>query len=341
MSRHFSLSKGLIGLSALIALGLPAAAEPAKTLRILTAGGEWTDAVAKCVDAPFTQKYGIKVELDTPAGYAKLAGLAQSGNVNVALLDLETTELERANATGLLDPIAWDKVAPATMFPDAKKPYGFASTYFSTIMAWRPDAKAPSNWVEFFDTKNFPGKRALPDYPGYVLAFAAIADGVDPAKLFPLDLDRAFKTLERIKGDTIWWTAGGQSAQLLQDNEAQYAIGWSGRIANKTDIKHSFNQGMLDTSWWGMPKGADPAMQEAAQLYLHEYSDPKQQACIAQYISYTGPSPELDPLLPKDKLEQFPNFKKNRDVQFVTDGKWWYDNAAEVERRWQEFKLAQ
>lgn len=336
--RRFSIY--LLGSVLTVAAG-SAAAEPAKTLRILTAGGEWTDAVTKCVDAPFTEKYGIKVELDTPAGYAKLAGLAQSGNVNVALMDLETTELERANAAGLLDPINWDAVKPFDMFPDAKKPYGFASTYFSTIMAWRPDAKEPKNWQEFFDTVNFPGKRALPDYPGYVLAFAALADGVEPDKLFPLDLDRAFKTLERVKGDVIWWTAGGQAAQLLQDNEAQYAIGWSGRLVTKDDIKISFNGGMLDTSWWGAPKGADPAMQEAAWLYLHEYSDPQKQACVANYINYTGPSPELDPLLPQDKLSQFPNYKANRDVQFVTDGKWWYDNAADVEKRWQEFKLAQ
>jgi len=164
---------------------------------------------------------------------------------------------------------------------------------------------------------------------------------VEPDKLFPLDLDRAFKTLERVKDDVIWWTAGGQAAQLLQDNEAQYAIGWSGRLVTKDDVKTSFNGGMLDTSWWGAPKNADPAMQEAAWLYLHEYSDPQKQACVAQYISYTGPSPELDPLLPQDKLAQFPNYKANRDVQFVTDGKWWYDNAAEVEKRWQEFKLAQ
>jgi putative spermidine/putrescine transport system substrate-binding protein len=339
--RHLSGIVTLLTTSTAALMTTLAVAEPAKTLRILTAGGEWTDAVQECVDKPFEKKYGIKIELDTPAGYAKLAGLAQSGNVNVALMDLETTELERANASGLLDPIDWDKVKPFDMFPDAKKPYGFASTYFSTIMAWRPDAKAPKDWKDFFDTTNFPGKRALPDYPGYVLTFAALADGVTPDKMFPLDLDRAFKTLNRVKGDVIWWTAGGQAAQLMQDNEAQYAIGWSGRIVTKTDISHSFNQGMLDTSWWGAPKGADPAMQEAAWLYLHEYSDPERQACVAKHISYTGPSPKLDPLLPQDKLDQFPNYKANRDVQFVTNGKWWYDNAAEVEKRWQEFKLAQ
>jgi len=335
-----NLAVGWLAVAA-ASLSSAAMAEPAKVLRILTAGGEWTDAAQKCVDGPFTEKYGIAVELETPAGFAKLAGKVQAGAVDVALMDLETTELERAQASGMLDPIDWEAVAPFEMFPDAKKPYGFAHTYFSTIMAWRPDAKAPSTWQEFFDTENFPGKRALPDYPGYVLAFAALADGVPPEELFPLDLDRAFKTLERVKGDVIWWSGGGQVAQLLDDNEAQYAIGWSGRIVNKDTLAHSFKGGMLETSWWGVPKGSDPAMQEAAMLYLHEYSDPEKQACVAQYISYTGPSPALDPLLPQDRLHQFPNYKENRDVQFVTDGKWWYDNADEVERRWQEFKLVQ
>lgn len=336
----YRLSKYL--LSATFAMSASvAAAEPAKTLRILTAGGEWTDAVTKCVDKVFTEKHGISIEVESPAGFAKLAGMAEAGNVNVALMDLSTAELERAEASGLLDSINWEAVDPFEMFPDAQKPYGFASTYFSTIMAWRPDAKAPSNWQEFFDTENFPGKRALPDYPGYVLAFAAMADGVEPENLFPLDMDRAFKTLERVKDDVIWWTAGGQVAQLLKDNEAQYAIGWSGRLVGKEGLEVSFNGGMLDTSWWGVPKGSDPAMQEAAWLYLHEYSDPQNQACVAKYISYTGPSPELDPLLPQDKLDQFPNYKANRDVQVVTDGKWWYENAEDVETRWQEFKLAQ
>ena len=317
-----------------------AAAEPAKELRIITAGGEWTDAVAKCVDPVFEKKYGIKVALETPAGFAKLAALQKSGKVTAALMDLDVSELERANASGYLDPIDWDKVKPAEMFADAKLPYGFGSTYFSTLMAWRKDAKAPKDWRDFFDTAKFPGKRALPDYPGYILPFAAIADGVDPAKVYPLDLDRAFKTLNRVKDSAIWWSAGGQAAQLLQDNEAQYAVGWSGRIVTKTDIAHSFSQAMLETSYWGVPKGADPAMKEAAWLYLHEYSDPNLQACVAKYISYTGPSPALDPLLPQDKLETFPNYKANRAVEFVTDGKWWFDHAAEVEKRWQEFKLS-
>lgn len=319
----------------------PASTEPAKELRIVVAGGQMGDAMIKCYDTPFQEKYGIKVVQESPAGFAKLNGMVQSGNVTAALIDLESGEMARADAQSLVEPIEWDKVKPASMYEDAKQPNGFGYSYFSTVMAWRPDAKAPANWRDFFDVANFPGKRALPDYPGYLLPFAAIADGVEPDKVFPLDLDRAFKALERIKDHVVWWQSGAQAVQLLRDNEVQYSIAWSGRIVGNADLSSSFQQGLLDKAWLAVPKGADPAMKEAAWLYLHEISDPQRQACIAQYISYTGPATELDALLPKDRLNQFPTFSDNRKVQFATDAKWWYDHADEVEQRWQEFRLAQ
>eukprot|EP01034_Spumella_vulgaris_P043196 gene43196-53615_t len=64
------------------------------------------------------------------------------------------------------------------MFPEAKNEYGFGYQYFSTIMAWRKGAKEPKNFTEFFDTKAFPSKRCLPDYPHYCLPFALQAAGV-------------------------------------------------------------------------------------------------------------------------------------------------------------------
>ena len=82
------------------------------------------------------------------------------------------------------------------MFPEAKNEYGFGYQYFSTIMAWRKGAKEPQNFTEFFDTKAFPGKRTLPDYPAYLLPPPArlAAGGVGrvlwaaPAAAVPPDL---------------------------------------------------------------------------------------------------------------------------------------------------------
>jgi len=341
------MRKGSLFTSALavgaLALGLavPAGAEPAKTLHVAHAGGQWGESIAACVEQDLLKDRGITVMTDVPGGLAKLQAVVESGNIAFTAFDMETSELARARAAGLIQPLDWAKINPDPIFDEAKAPDAFGSSYYSTVMAYRNDAKAPSNWVEFFDTENFPGKRALPDYPGFVLTFAALGDGVPVDQLFPLDLDRAFATLDRIKDDTIWWQAGAQPPQLLADNEAQYAIAWSGRVVGKEGITVNFNQGMLDISWFVIPKGADPAEVEAAYIWIKMQTELERMKCMLEYISYPGPLPGIEKVIPPEKAMEMPTYGPNKDVQWIQNGQWWIDNAAEVETRWQEFKLAQ
>jgi putative spermidine/putrescine transport system substrate-binding protein len=326
----------------MLGLVAPASAQDVKEVHVMHAGGQWGDAVAKCVDEPLLKDTGIKIVVETPGGYAKLAAQAKSGAINNVSTDASTSELSRMVAEGLVDKVDWAAVNPEPMFDEAKNDHGFGSSYFSTIMAWRKGVPAPKDWVEFFDTEKFPGKRALPDYPDYVLPFAAIADGMTPEEVSKgLDLDRAFKTLERVKKDTIWWQAGAQPPQLLKDNEAQYAISWSGRVVGQEGVETSFNQGMLDVSWFVVAKGASDEQKALLYRWFRDQTIAAKQACVAQYISYPGPSPELEALLPKDKLHEFPTYSENKKVQWLVNGDWWYKNAAEIEKRWNEFKLAQ
>ena len=336
----------LFGLSAVSAAAMMVFAISAfaqvNELHVMDAGGQWGDAVAKCVDEPLLKEKGIKVITETPGGYAKLAAQAKSGVINNVSTDGSTSELSRMAAEGLIEEIDWAAIDPKPMFDEAKNKYGFGSSYYSTIMAWRKGVPAPGNWVEFFDTEKFPGKRALPDYPDYVLPFAAIADGMTPEEVSKgIDLDRAFKTLKRVKKDSIWWQAGAQPPQLLKDNEAQYAISWSGRVVGQEGVETSFNQGMLDMSWFVVAKGATDEQKKMLYQWFHDQTIAEKQACVAQYISYPGPSPDLEALLPKDKLNQFPTYSENKKVQWLTSGDWWFKNAAEIEKRWNEFKLEQ
>jgi putative spermidine/putrescine transport system substrate-binding protein len=158
--------------------------------------------------------------------------------------------------------------------------------------------------------------------------------------LYPLDLDVAFGALEKIKDSVaVWWQAGAQPPQLLKDGEVQYAVAWSGRVAGQEGIGFSFNQGQLDLSFFAVPKGCDPAQKEAAMGLLHEMTVAKNQAAAAEVVSYTGNSPDLEPLLPQDKLDQFPTTAENKRVQVLADARWWFENADEIQTRWQEFKL--
>ena len=107
-----------------------------------------------------------------------------------------------------------DPALTADMMPGAVKPNFLGTDVYSTVFAYRTDAidKAPSNWAEYWDVEGFPGRRSLRKNPIDTLEQALMADGVAPADLYPLDVDRAFAKLDEIKEKiAIWWTGGAQT----------------------------------------------------------------------------------------------------------------------------------
>ncbi len=318
-----------------------AARAQSREIRMIESGGASGDSIQVGYIDPLKAKTGINVVRESPSSLGKLRALVESGQTSTTLFELGSSVMVQAKKLGLIEKIDWDAVKPAAMFPEAKNEYGFGYQYFSTIMAWKAGQKEPKSWAEFFDTKAFPGKRCLPDYPHYCLGFAAQAAGVPIDKLFPLDVDLAFKKLNEIKKDvSVWWKAGAQPPQLLKDNEVQYVICWSGRVVGDPAFGMNFAGGKADLSYFGIVKNSKPEDKAAAYKLMHEMSLPENQAKAAGVISYTGPSPELDALLPKDKLWQFPTSKQNKAVQYFEDAEWWAANGEAVNKKWEAFKLS-
>ena len=47
-----------------------------------------------------------------------------------------------------------------------------------------------------------------------------MAAGVPPDKVYPIDIDKAFASYDKIKGDVVkWWETGAVPAQMLTDKE--------------------------------------------------------------------------------------------------------------------------
>lgn len=324
----------------LVALIRPASAQ-VREMRMVESGGKSGESIDVGYAAPFTAKTGIKLVRESPGNLGKLQAMIASGKVTAASFELGSGSMVQARKLGLIEKLDWAAINPLPIFPEAKNEFGFGYQYFSTGMAWRKGAKTPANWTDFFNTKDFAGKRAIPDYPQYTVAFALLADGVPMDKLFPLDVDRALKKLLSIRRDiSVLWKAGAQAPQLLKDNEVQYAIAWSGRIVEEPTLEFSFKGGMADLSYICTVKGAPKAEQEAMNKLYYEMSVPENQARAAGVIAYTGPSPALDPLLPKDKLHMFPTAKANKDVQWVQNAEWWAENGESANKKWEEFKLS-
>jgi putative spermidine/putrescine transport system substrate-binding protein len=330
------------------ALPLRAAAQEsvpgaAREIRVIAAGGGSGQSVQKGYIDPFTTKTGIKVIREDTSGtpLGRLRAMVESGRIDAVLHEIGGAALAQAQALNLVQPLNWDAIRPGPMFPEARHTHGLGYQYFSVVTAWRRDAKPLTNWRDFWNVQAFPGKRSLPDLPYYSLPIALLADGVAPPSLYPIDLDRAFASLARIKGSvSVWWASGAQAPQLMSDNEVQYAAVYSGRVAGNDKFGFSFNQGNLGIGYFVIPQGAAEDQRLAAYRLLREFTLPDNQAEAAKVISYTGNSPELDKLLPQDKLSLFPTTQENRARQILPNDAFWFQNAAVVEKRWQQFKLS-
>ena len=221
-------------------------------------------------------------------------GDGRIGKVVASLRDLGSSDLEQAIALNLVEKVDWDKVNPGPMFPEMKRDYGFGQTYFSTGSSWKKGTTPISTWADFWNVQKFPGKRCLSDFPSFTLPLAVMAAGVPIDKVYPLDLDLAFRMLDQIKPHVaIWWNAGSQPPQLLKDGEVTYCGAWNGQVMPVEGLEFNYNQGLLDIAFYVVPKGAPPAEKEAAMILLHDWTDPKLQAEYAKRVFYPGSSPDL------------------------------------------------
>ena len=208
---------------------------------------------------------------------------------------------------------------------------GVGSVAWSTAIAFDRQAfpKAqPSQIADLLDTEEFPGKRALPNGPRYTLELALLADGVDPANVYtelatPEGADRAFKALDKIKGDIFWWDNAQEPITWLLEKKVGMAAGYSGRIfraavGDRQRLGVIWDGQIYDLDLWAIPKGAKN--KDGAMRFITFATDPARLATQAQLIAYgpmrksalalVGKHPIIDVEM-KDYLPTAPdNFKK-------------------------------
>lgn len=295
------------------------------------------------------KELGITIKEDTTSGIADVRAQVASGRPT---WDLSTQGaytcgiLEKEGKLEKLDPaIVNDPGVPK----DLKSEYWISQIVYSVAIGWRTKAfgdKKPTGWAAFWDTKNFPGQRSLRRHPIYNLEAALIADGVPADKLYPIDVDRAFKKLQEVKPHVlVWWNSGAQSVQVLQDGEVDMVSAWNGRVQNAMKEKEgkggplnlTFDQQMLVSDCWLIPKGApnkDLAMKAIAIMMR-----PEVQARMPQQINYAPANYAAyeTGLISNELAEQLPNSPQNRSKGFVLSVEWWVQNADEMVKRFDAF----
>jgi putative spermidine/putrescine transport system substrate-binding protein len=265
MTTGFLGRRALLAAGGAVALAAPAfrRVRAAEVLSVNTWGGSWERSAAKHLFEPFTRETGAEVRPVSPVSFAKLAQQVRSGTYEFDVTTLGGGEIVRANQARIIEPLDNSPLAKNQPFPGAVFQNGATSHAFATVIAYQkaryPDAK-PAGWADFWSQEKFPGSRCLQRYAARILPLALAADGVATDKLYPLDLDRAFRSLEKIKPQVrVWWTQGQQSQQLLRDGEIDMIAIWHGRALELLDqgkpIEISWDQAQIDRAYWVVAKG--------------------------------------------------------------------------------------
>ena len=326
-------------------------ARAATQLMVRTPGGVFDDVKRETVYEPFRKATGIEI-VPVPATIAKLLAMMQSGQNELDVIDTGDNALLELERKGFLAPIPYKdfKYAnPNDIDPVVRRPYSLGSFVYALVLAYNTKSikqgSEPRSWAEFWDVKKFPGRRTLPDIASgsVALEFALLADGVPMDKLYPLDIDRAFKSLSRIRS-TIpkFWDTGALSSTMLADGEAVMGALWSTRAhqaaLDGAPLAIAWNQNALLVQAYGIPKGT--TKMDAARQFIDYASSPEVQSrWLAKYKAIPV-NVKSYASTPKDLMDPATNTPWTRSKGFVFDIEWWANNRAKVNDVWSKWVVS-
>lgn len=298
-------------------------------------GGAWGEAQRIAFFEPFAKETGIEVIPVPGDNEGPIRAGIEAGSPTFDVINFSgNVYYDWARLGNLLEPLDysfWDPADKAAIGPVPAEQFGFPSMYYAILVTYDPSKypeKQPKNWIDFWDTDNFPGPRALGvGYPGYCTYEAALlGDGVDPKNLYPLDIDRAFKALEKIKPNIMkFWSAGAEPIQLLSDGNVAMTSAWNGRINTFIEeggkIGYSWDQSILEYDFWAVPKGAKN--RENAMKFLAFAGKPEPQAAFSKAISYSPTNKRAFDFIPSERASLLPTAPQYSANQVVQDSNWW------------------
>lgn len=350
----------LMGATAILAVaGAGLASADEKSITVVSWGGAYTKSQVEAYQKPFIAKTGDQIKSeDYDGNVAPVKAQVQSGKVTWDIVDVELSDAVRLCDEGLVE-----KIDPATLPAGANgKPAeedfikgtlsdcGVATILWSTIFAYdstKFPGDKPKTFADFFDTKKFPGKRGLKKAPKTNLEFALMADGVPASDVYKVlatkeGVERAFKKLDTIKNDVVWWEAGAQPPQLLGDGQVVMTTAYNGRIFDaalndKKPFTIVWDGQIWDIDLWVLPKGSPN--KAAAMDFLKFSTSTQALAAQASWISYAPARQSSIPLVGKfhdgvtDMAPNMPTSPANFKNAVQNDFLFWADNTDELTKQ--------
>ena len=337
--RRFLGALGVLGVTPL-ALRLTPAHAQSSELVIVNWGGDAVPAFESIWAAPFASASGMNAVVDGSGPTSgKIKAMVESNAVSWDVCDRNLPASIELGQAGLLEDVDWSVVDPEKLREAHRTQWGVGSYLYTFALTWDGEAhpEAPGTWADFWNLKDFPGPRTLRNNIEGMLEAALMADGVAPADVYPIDVERAFAKISEIKDEVIFWTSGSQSQELFRNREVTMGNIWHTRamlLRQETGgrVKYDFNQGILFAGAWIVPRG-NPAG-KAVWDFVASTQDPQSQVELFKVLGNGPINPAGADLVPEELRGDDPGNPENFARQLAADAAWYAEHYSEILNRY-------
>ena len=368
------LTTTLLTTSALtLAAASAQAQEMSNEMTLVSWGGAYQSSQQKAYVEPYLEMHpDVSVAWDESSNeaVAKLRAMNEAGNVTWDLVDVVASDAIRLCDEGLAMEYDPDELlAEGDDGSSASDDFGdlivsdcyIPQIVYSTTFGYRTDmvpegAEAPNDICDVFDLETYPGKRALEKRPINNMEWALLCDGVAKDEVYDVleteeGQDQALAKLETIKDETIWWSAGADTPQLLADGEIFMGSTYNGRLFSVIEeqdqpVAMMWDAQVFDLDGWIIPAGLPEERLARVKDFLRFATDTQRLADQAKYISYGPARASSAPLVGQhaelgiDMAPHMPTDPANAENTFLYNYEFWADYRDDIDAKFQAW-LAQ
>ncbi|WP_144112329.1 ABC transporter substrate-binding protein [Paraburkholderia sp. BCC1886] len=340
--RRFLQQSGVIAGAAM--LGAPAILRAqSRGITVTCWGGAYEAAVRSSFAEPFAKETGIPVTLLNSADLARMKVQVDSKNVSWDVFDSIGPQIVSGSRQGM-----WEKLDPSIVATGGlitKTGADFVGTYsYAGGLGFdpkrTPDGRHPTTFAEFWDVKAFPGRRGLRPRVSENLEMALLADGVAPDKLYPLDIERAFKAMDRIKpGVRKWIETTPETVSLIASNELDFTYTYLSRVLPAqragTSIQMAMKQTLNSLEYLAVPKYGKNT--KAAMQYVAFCLRPDRQAAFCEQVEFAPNVADAMKLISASAKQRMPDMHDANSI--VINDAWWGDHYDALQNRFTTWML--
>ena len=303
---------------------------------IVSSGGALEDAYRSSIYTPWTAKTGTQV-ITGPNPVAKLMSMVGAKSMEWDVMQVDAAVAAQLGRQGLLEPLDYSIIDKSEIIPGMAREYYLASDISGTVIAWNTESlrgeAAPTSWAEVWDITRYSGaKRGILKRASQTMEIALMADGVAADKLYPLDVNRAFKSLTKIKSKIYWWESGAQGSQILIDGEVPVAMEWIGRVELPKNagakVDYNLDQTLYASDSWVVPKGVKD--KKKSMEFVAFAIEAKQQYEFSKLLPFGPVNKKAVAMMDSAQLARSPSAPAVLAKGVIMNFDWWAENNQKV-----------